>query len=156
MPPTPPSATDQLRRLLQRYDELRRRLGFPGDFGERAFRRWLTLDVLQPCFGWPSDRIVFGEVYDLLLLSRVRQPVVTIETKIPKHRPTHADIAAFEGRLHHYGTLHYAFFTDGYIWRRLELAAPDGTQIVLADDEAALNDDARLTDLLQPLHAGRY
>ena len=86
----------------------------------------------------------------------MRQPVVTIETKIPRHRPTHADIAAFEGRLHHYGTLQYGFFTDGYVWRRLELAAPDGSQIVLADDEAALDDEGRLTKLLQPLRAGRY
>ena len=151
-----PEAVDQLRKLLQRYDDLRGRLGFPGDFGERAFRGWLVLDVLQPCFGWPSERIVFGEIYDLLLLTRVRQPAVTIETKIPRHRPSTADIADFEGRLHHYGTLQYAFFTDGYLWRRLELAAPDGRQIVLAEDEASLEDATKLTALLQPLFAERY
>lgn len=143
-------------KVLARYDELRARLGFPGDFGERAFRGWLVMDVLQTCFGWPPERVVFGEIYDLLLLSRTMQPVVTIETKIPRHRPTAADVAAFNGRLHHYSTLQWAYFTDGYAWHRLQLAAPDGLQIVLNEDRARLDEPDRFEDVVRPLQAERY
>lgn len=153
---SPPDALVQLTALLARYDDLKQRLGFPGDFGERAFRGWLVLDVLQQCYGWDSERLVFGEVYDLLLLSRNRLPVVTIETKIPSHRPTPTDIRSFENRLHHYATLHYAYFTDGYVWRRLHLAAPSGMQVVLDDQSASLGDGASLRTLLEPLAAKRY
>jgi hypothetical protein len=150
------TATDQMRAILQRYDELKQRLGYPGDFGERAFRGWLVMDLLMPVFGWPSERIVFGEVYDLILLSRARLPVITIETKVPRHRPTALDVSKFEGRLFHYATLEYAFFTDGTEVRRLHLAAPEGDQLVLEDVSIAVSKSVDFERVMAPLAAALY
>jgi hypothetical protein len=142
--------------VLSRYEELGPRLGYPGDFGERAFRFWLVADVLMPVCHWPTERIVMGEVYDVLLLDRRRMPAITIETKPPGHRVTKQDVAKFEGRLQHYSTLRYAFFTDGRYWRRLEVAAPRGTQRLVGEIEARVDDAGGLCQLLKPLDAELY
>lgn len=142
--------------VLSRYDELAPRLGYPGDFGERAFRFWLAVDVLMPVYNWPTERIVMGEVYDILLLDRRRMPAITIETKSPGHRVTRQDVAKFEARLHHYPTLRYAYFTDGGYWRRLQVAAPRGIQALVDEATASLDDAGTLCDLLEPLDGALY
>lgn len=142
--------------ILSRHAHLKPKVGFRGDFGERAFRFWLVLDVLMPVYGWRHERVVAGEVYDLLLLDRREQCVVAIETKNPGHVPTKEDIRAFEGRLHHFPTLQWAFFTDGRIWRRLRLSAPVGRQTIIGDETARLGDGLSLQALLDPLYAKGY
>jgi hypothetical protein len=82
---------------------------------------------------------------------------VTIETKGPDHEASEKERGDFEARLSFYGTLRWAFFTNGQKWTRLKLQAPKGVQriaerknLVLgkAGEEAA----AGFFDVLKPDH----
>lgn len=120
------SALHVIRAILQRHAEYGGRFNVPGDWGERAFRGWIVLDLLHDTLKWPSTHIVMGERHDLLLLNTSLSPIVTIETKRPGHEASPAERKDFEDRLAHYGTLRWAFLTNGEEWTRLELVTPKG------------------------------
>jgi hypothetical protein len=88
----------KLKELADRVRERRRRT-VPGEGGERAMRAWLAMEIFGPAFGWPSERIVVGERFDVLLLDRRGRPVINIETKDVDHTPTRKELEAFRGRL---------------------------------------------------------
>lgn len=126
-----PEIKRKLNEILTRYERYTARLHFPGDWGERAFRGWLVMDLLERIFGWEPEHIVLGERFDILLVDDDLRPVVNIETKKPRHKPSVSEVNKFANRLSAYGTLRYAFLTDGYVWERLELEAPRGRQTVV-------------------------
>ena len=115
-----------LKRILQRCEEASVRLAYPGEGGERAFRGWLVGDLLGAVLGWPIERIVVGERFDLLLQDADGFPVATIETKAPYHNASEKERADFERRLSGYGSLRYAYFTSGNQWERLDIFSPTG------------------------------
>jgi hypothetical protein len=88
------------------------------------------MDYLLGHLGWPSSHIVFGERFDILLLDQTILPAVNIETKGPDHEASEKERSDFEARLKFYGTLRWAFFTNGRKWTRLKLQAPKGIQRV--------------------------
>jgi hypothetical protein len=132
-------------------------LNLPGEGWERAFRGWLAMDFLLNHLGWPTTHIVFGERFDILLLDQTLMPAVNVETKAPDWEASEKERSDFEARLRFYGTLRWAFFTNGRKWTRLRLQAPRGNQNVTeredlliekAIDEAA----ASFFDVLTPDH----
>ncbi len=123
-------ALTAIKTLLRRYDQYTGRLNVPGDWGERAFRGWLAMDLLCDALGWPSAHVVFGERFDILLLDQSLYPVVNIETKKPRHEASSKEKTSFEDRLKYYGTLRWACLTNGTAWLRLSLLSPSGTQII--------------------------
>ena len=125
-----PSHLQTIRTILHRYAQYRGRLNLPGEGWERAFRGWLVMDYLRDTLLWPSSHIVSGERFDVLLLEQDLHPVINIETKAPEHVAATTEVREFERRLAFYGTLHWAFFTNGNEWWRLELYAPDGRQTI--------------------------
>ena len=118
--------TTALSSILKRCEEAGIRLAYPGEGGERAFRGWLVSDLLVAVLGWPAERIVVGERFDLLLQDSDGFPIATIETKTPYHKASKKERADFEQRLSGFGTLRYAFFTNGSQWQRLDIFSPTG------------------------------
>ncbi len=112
--------------ILRRCEETGVRLGYPGEGGERAFRGWLVSDLLITALGWPTDKVVVGERFDVLLQDADGFPVATIETKEPYHKASKKERADFEERLSGFGTLRHAYFTNGNQWERLDIFSPTG------------------------------
>ena len=88
---------EALRAILDRCREAGARLAYPGEGGERSFRHWLATDLLESTFGWPNEKVVIGERFDVLLQDELDRPVVTIETKAPDHEPSDSERRDFEG-----------------------------------------------------------
>ena len=112
--------------ILKRCEEAGIRLAYPGEGGERAFRGWLVSDFLVQLLGWPPERVVLGERFDILLQDADGFPIATIETKTPYHKATRKDREDFEARLSGFGTLRHAYFTNGDEWERLDIFSPTG------------------------------
>jgi hypothetical protein len=117
--------------ILARYNDYSGRFSVPGEWGERAFRGWLVLDLLASYYRWPSAHILLGERLDILLLDHTIHPVVTIETKMPGYEAKPQEWHQFEARLAFYGTLRWAFLTNGGAWTRYELSSPQGRATVV-------------------------
>jgi hypothetical protein len=73
-----------------------------------------------------SEQIVIGERFDVLLVDQFNFPLQTIETKTPYHQASRAERKSFEDRLSGFGTLHYAYFSNGAEWERLSLSFDEG------------------------------
>lgn len=143
--------------LTGRVAEYEAAMGIPGDLGERAFRGWLTCELLRETLGWPCHLIVSGEVFDLLLLSaRTRSPRVYVETKrpadplkLPQHERETLDRCSRYGL----GTLEVAYLTNGWHWRRYRLSSPRGVIDATFEAEVHVRDATaeELDDLLVDL-----
>ena len=156
--PSDDALTACLRSILDQCNRVGARLGVPGEGGERRFRAWLATDFLDGMLGWPTEAVVIGERFDILLQDSDGFPVCTVETKAPGHIATAKEHEDFEARLHAYPTLRSAYLTNGSAWTRLTLAAPDGE---LAIHERAALDVATATVVdvaafFAPLEALRY
>lgn len=116
----------RIREILNRCKEADARLGYPGEGGERSFRHWLTSDLLIGLLGWPADKIVIGERFDILLQDTDGFPIITIETKTPYHKASKKEREEFESRLSGFGTLRTAYFTNGLEWESLDIFSPTG------------------------------
>jgi hypothetical protein len=118
-------ALDVVRVLTRRVLEYWRALGVPGDRGERTFRGWLVCELLVGRYRWPCDRILAGEVFDLLLLDRHRlAPRIYVETKTPVERrlkPAAERETAERCSTYGLGTLERAYLTNGWLWREYEV-----------------------------------
>jgi hypothetical protein len=149
---------ETIRAILDRYSAYRGRLNLPGEGFERAFRGWLMMDYLREALRWPTSRIFSGERFDLLLLDEDLYPVVNIETKAPDHEASAQEIEDFESRLPFYGTLRWAFFTNGKEWRRLALYAPEGRQTVTGRERLSIQSatDGVAADFFRPLDPRGY
>ena len=74
-----------IRSVLRRCKEVGEKVDFPGEGGERRFRKWLASELLEGVLGWPVKNVVVGERFDALLLSDEDHALATIETKTPYH-----------------------------------------------------------------------
>jgi hypothetical protein len=110
---------DKIREVLKRYEDYGKYLRFPYEWGERAFRGWLVYEVFHEVLGWPIKYIVFGELFDVLLVDEYVRPKIYLETKRPGRGLVELD--EFKARVQHYGTLRYAVITDGFTWSRFEV-----------------------------------
>ncbi|MBM3333502.1 N-6 DNA methylase [Candidatus Sumerlaeota bacterium] len=112
--------------ILRRCKEAGIRLGYPGEGEERPFRGWLVSDLLTDVLGWPKDKVVVGERFDILLLDADGYPIATVETKRPYREASKKEREDFEERLSGFGTLRTAYFTNGAEWERLDIFCPTG------------------------------
>jgi hypothetical protein len=152
-----PNHLETMRAILDRYSTYRGRLNLPGEGFERAFRGWLVMDYLRDALGWPTSRIFFGERFDVLLLDEDLYPIINIETKAPDHEASAQEIQDFEKRLPFYGTLRWAFFTNGKDWCRLALYAPEGRQTITKRETLSIQSatDGSTADFFGPLDPPR-
>ena len=150
--------SDALLSILARCEEAGIRLAYPGEGGERAFRGWLVSDLLATVLGWPTDKIVVGERFDLLLQDADGFPVATIETKTPYHKASKKERQDFEERLSGFGTLRHAYFTNGNQWDRLDIFSPTGVLEVQSRFSFDLNHSApeEVEAFFAPLAGYRY
>lgn len=111
-----------IRSILHRCEEIGEKVGFPGEGGERRFRKWIASDLLENVLGWPVKNVVVGERFDILLLSEDDHALATIETKTPYHKASKKERTDFEERLSGFPTLRTAYFTNGPVWDRLDIA----------------------------------
>lgn len=128
-----------IRSVLQRCDEVGEKVGYPGEGGERPFRKWIASDLLESVFRWPSKNVLVGERFDVLLLSDEVHALVTIETKTPYHRASKKERSDFEARLSGHPTLRTAYFTNGAEWDRLDIVVSGAELRVLKRSEFDLN-----------------
>src|SRR5438034_1155195 len=84
--------------VLERCDEVGEKIGFPGEGGERRFRKWIASELLEQVLGWPVRNVVVGERFDVLLLSDEDHALATIETKTPYHQASRKERSDFEER----------------------------------------------------------
>ena len=149
---------ESLEAILKRCEETGVRLGYPGEGGERQFRGWLVTDLLLGVLGWPSDKYVGGERFDILLLDFYGSPIVTIETKTPYSKASKKERADFENRLSGYGTLRSAYFTNGLEWERLDISSPKGTLVIRERFDLNLRNTSpeEAEAFFAPLAADRY
>ena len=110
-----------IRSVLQRCDEVGEKVGFPGEGGERRFRKWIASELLEQVLDWPVKNVVVGERFDVLLLSDDDHALATIETKTPYHQASKKERTDFEERLSGFPTLRTAYFTNGPAWDRLDI-----------------------------------
>ncbi len=47
-----------IRSVLQRCEEVGEKVGYPGEGGERRFRKWIASDLLEGVLGWPIKNVV--------------------------------------------------------------------------------------------------
>jgi len=116
------------------------------------------MDYLRDALGWPASHIFFGERFDVLLLDQDLHPVINIETKAPDHQASAQEIRDFEKRLPFYGTLAWAFFTNGKDWSRVALAAPQGRQTIAERKTLAIESttDSVAAEFFDPLDPNHY
>src|SRR5882724_1351462 len=110
-----------IRSVLQRCEEVGEKVGFPGEGGERRFRKWIASELLEQVLGWPVKNVMVGERFDVLLLSEDDHALATIETKTPYHQASKKERRDFEERLSGFPTLRTAYFTNGAEWDRLDI-----------------------------------
>lgn len=116
-----------LRDILERCRGSVEPTNIPGEGGERALKGWIAHPFLTELLGWPNEKIVQGERFDIRLHSAESLPVIYIETKAPGHSPSPKEKNDFESRIGAYGTLRSAILTNGRNWERLSLTAPRGS-----------------------------
>jgi len=116
-----------LRDILERCRGSVEPTNIPGEGGERALKGWIAHPFLTELLGWPNEKIVQGERFDIRLHSAESLPVIYIETKAPGHSPSPKEKKDFESRIGAYGTLRSAVLTNGRNWERLSLTAPRGS-----------------------------
>src|ERR1039458_5866461 len=87
-----------IRSVLQRCKEVGERVDFPGEGGERRFRKWIASELLEGVLDWPVKNVVVGERFDVLLLSDEDHALATIETKTPYHQASKKERSDFEER----------------------------------------------------------
>ncbi|MGC2742768.1 MAG: N-6 DNA methylase [Candidatus Angelobacter sp.] len=120
-----------IRSVLQRCDEAGEKVGFPGEGGERRFRKWIASEMLEGVLNWPIKNVMVGERFDVLLLSDEDHALVTIETKTPYHQASKKERFDFEERLSGFPTLRTAYFTNGPHWDRLDIVVSSAELKVL-------------------------
>jgi hypothetical protein len=144
--------------ILMRCRETVEPTNIPGEGGERALKGWIAHPFLTEQLGWPIERIVQGERFDLRLNSAESLPVIYIETKSPGHIPSGKEREDFENRIASYGTLRSAVLTNGRSWERLSLTAPRGSVTIahryLLDLDRC--SDEEIEAFFLPLKAERY
>lgn len=107
-----------IRSVLQRCDEVGEKVDYPGEGGERRFRKWIASELLEQVLGWPVKNVMVGARFDILLLSDELHALATIETKTPYHKASKKERSDFEERLSGYPTLRVAYFTNGTEWEQ--------------------------------------
>lgn len=144
--------------ILTRYNDYSGRFSVPGEWGERAFRGWLVLDLFSSYYGWPSTHILHGERLDVLLLDRAIHPVVTIETKKPGYEAKETEWKQFEDRLAFYGTLRWAFLTNGRSWTRFQISSPQGNVTVIGRKtiDVIQASSSEVEEFLEICHSSHY
>jgi hypothetical protein len=140
--------------ILERFDSYSGHLHFPSDWGERPVRAWLAVEVFGSILGWPINRIVFGERFDVLLVDQSLNPRIYIETKAPHSltNPTAiARILAKAVRLgRRYPTIDQILVTDGNYWHRYDMDRAQSAS-------GTVNSKGRVwADILLGLSAGDY
>jgi len=102
--------------ILNRYDRYGRLVRYPGEWGERAFRFWLIVELFMNVLGWPSQSIVLGEKYDVLLLDNDIRPVIYIETKRPDITVSEEHVEEAKERAKDYFSIRYVVVANGKMW----------------------------------------
>src|SRR5271157_384494 len=128
-----------IRSVLQRCDEAGEKVGYPGEGGERRFRKWIASELLEQVLRWPGKNVVVGERFDVLLLSDEVHALATIETKTPYHKASKKERADFEERLSGYPTLRTAYFTNGCDWDKLDIVVSGAELLVRARSSLDIN-----------------
>jgi len=111
--------------ILARFDLYSGHLHFPRDWGERPVRAWMGVEVFRDILAWPLERIVFGEMFDLLLIDSGLNPRVYVETKAPRTLTREKQIdkilkkAVDLARL--YPTIDQVLVTDAIRWIRFDV-----------------------------------
>lgn len=139
---------ETLNKIMQRYNKFSRYLSYPGEWGERAFRGWLVFEVFHDHLGWPIGNIVFGERYDVLMVSDDVKPLIYLETKKPGRGL--ADREEFKIRLRDYPTLKHAILTDGYDWLRHDIIK--NKELMVSCSDGVL----KWKNFVSSLHASNY
>jgi hypothetical protein len=143
-----------IRRVLERCDEVGEKVGFPGEGGERRFRKWIASELLEAVLRWPVKNVVVGERFDVLLLSDDDHALATIETKTPYHNASKKERNDFEERLSGFPTLRTAYFTNGPQWDRLDIVVSGAELRVLERStfDVSKNSPTYAEQFFAPLH----
>ncbi len=89
----------------------------PGEGLERHLRTLLRDYVFKDILGWPSGKLISGEVYDLYAYDLLGYEAVYIETKTPKFKALkESDSGEFKKKLKRLGTAEYGAITNGHVF----------------------------------------
>jgi len=138
--------------ILNRYDRYGRLIGYPGEWGERAFRFWLIVELFMDVLGWPSQNVVLGEKYDVLLLDNDIRPVIYIETKRPSIPISEGHVEEAEERAKDYFSIRYIVVANGKMWVMYD--AIKGEYMLIADLSKA--EDRKVTEFFSKLSAKNF
>jgi len=87
----------------------------PGEGYERHLRTLLRDHLLVSCLGWPPEKLLYGELYDIYGRDLLGYVVVYIETKTPRRpRLSNQEISEFEDKLKRLGTCECGMITNGH------------------------------------------
>lgn len=137
--------------ILERYRKYSRLIKYPGDWGERAFRAWLMYEVFHKLLEWPIKNIVFGEIYDVLLVDDMVRPVIYIETKKPEVNISKKYLKESIDRANHFFSIQYVLLTNGIHWYLYDTIK--GTTDIISIGKSK---SERIVSLFAKLHAKYY
>src|SRR5438445_5937131 len=86
-----------------------------GEGQERLLRTMLRDRLLVQALAWPQEKMVNGELLDLMGFDSINYLVVYVETKTPKNkRLSKNDVSNFERKLRVQGTCEAGMITNGH------------------------------------------
>ncbi|HYU55828.1 MAG TPA: N-6 DNA methylase [Candidatus Dormibacteraeota bacterium] len=86
-----------------------------GEGKERVLRTLIRDRLLIDTLGWPREKLLFGEIYDIYGFDLLNYLVTYVETKTPNLPRLNADaINQFERNLKRLGTCDFGFITNGH------------------------------------------
>lgn len=142
-----------LAEVVERLEQFRRGGALRHEGGERALRGFLVTGFFMRALGWPWERLVLGESFDLLAVDWRDQPVFCVETKSPDQALLARHREEIAGRLHRWGSFRFAILTNGRQWERFDdlRVRPLRPAATLA-----LQRPTSSAEFLAPLHARDY
>jgi len=100
---------------------LRRIKPLPREGMERPFRDYLKEKLFKEKLGWPEDKVITGEIYDLYFRDDLGFVVIYVETKSPTRKAIpQSERNRFLEKLEKLGTADYGVLTDGKVWEQYE------------------------------------
>jgi len=125
--------SDFSRQIIRVFHEIKSNIDkmeiLPSEGVERPFRDLLKTNLFKDKLGWPEDKIISGEIYDIYCRDDLGFVVVYVETKSPTRKMIpEMERNRFLEKLRSLGTADYGIMTDGKVWEQYECNySPVGT-----------------------------
>lgn len=130
------------REILQALSSLMEKIDnvtpIPGEGLERHLRTLLRDSVFIDILGWPPDKLISGELYDLYGHDTLNYEVLYVETKTPNAKQIRpVDVESFQRKLERLGTAEHGAITNGHTIATYSCSLKEGS--IVSEQTAVLD-----------------